>query len=117
LSTVEGIGSGVGRSASQSGGRWRGCSGQGGLLGSAKLGLGSRGSKNGRRSPTPGRCSQWQRTQRWALALGAFSWIKLLVTWPAQCSEVMHLGGGLQWLVGAPVAWGGFEVGLRRWQF
>jgi hypothetical protein len=30
LSTTEGIGSGVGRSTSQSGGRWRGWSGQGG---------------------------------------------------------------------------------------
>jgi hypothetical protein len=35
------------------------------------------------------------------------------MTWPAQRSEVVHLGGGLQWLVGAPVTWGGIEVGLR----
>jgi hypothetical protein len=85
------------------------------LLGGAKLGLESKGSGNGQRSPTSGRCSQRQWTRRWASALGAFSWNKLLITWPAQRSVVVHLGGVLQWLVDAPVAWGGFEVGLRRW--
>jgi hypothetical protein len=66
------------------------------LLGGAKLGLGSMGSENGRRHPTLGRCSRRQETQRCASALGAFSWRKLLGTWPARRSKVVHLGGGLQ---------------------
>jgi hypothetical protein len=86
------------------------------LLGGAKLRLGLRESENGWMSPAPGRCSWQQVTRRWASALGAFSWRKLLRTWSARCSEVVHLGGGLQGLVSAAVARGGFEVGLRWWQ-
>jgi hypothetical protein len=66
------------------------------LLGGTKLRVRSRVFGNGRRSPMPGRCSRRQGTQWWPSALSAFSWWKLLRTWPAQRSEVEHLGGGLQ---------------------
>jgi hypothetical protein len=41
------------------------------LLGCVKLGVGSRGSRNGRRSPVPGRCLGWQGTQRMLRLLAA----------------------------------------------
>jgi hypothetical protein len=66
------------------------------VLGGAKLGVGSRGSGNGQRSPALGLCSWQQGTRRWASALGAFSWRKLLETWPDRHCEVVHLEGSLQ---------------------
>jgi hypothetical protein len=36
-----------------------------------------------------------------ALVLGVFSWRKLLMTWPARHSEVVHPSSNLQWLIGA----------------
>jgi hypothetical protein len=41
------------------------------FLGCVKLGVGSRGSRNGRRSPVPGRCLGWQGTRRQLRLLAA----------------------------------------------
>jgi hypothetical protein len=48
-----------------------------------------------------------------ASSLGAFSWTTLLATWLTRCSEVVHLGDGLQWLVDTAAARGRASTMVR----
>jgi hypothetical protein len=107
---VEGYDSGGRRSASWSGGRWWGWSGRGGTPWRREAQGVIEGVQEWLEESSAGEVLVATGDSASASALGAFSWRKLLEMWPTQCCEVVHLGGGLQRLIGAAAAWGRARV-------